>query len=69
MKRDATELGINLLFISPRLKDEVQPLGHSMSWVMKANCRRLHPPMLQGWGNEQGGRIRSFGASMGTGQS
>jgi hypothetical protein len=36
-----TELRINLLFISPRLNDEPQPLDRFVFSVMKANCRLL----------------------------
>jgi hypothetical protein len=41
MKCYAIELGINLLFISPKLTNELQPLDRFVFGVKSANCRRL----------------------------
>jgi hypothetical protein len=41
MKQYAAGLGINLLFITPGLTDELRPLDHFLFGVMKANFRRM----------------------------
>jgi hypothetical protein len=38
----AAELGINILFMPPRLTDELQPLDRQVFGVMKVNRRRLY---------------------------